>query len=461
LFDGTIGESLRDSEVLISDLATAAQGALASTAVQPGTDAGLLGSGAIGLGYMLAADGSGGIEWSEAGVSLDLVADPDPTNVTTSYHAEIAAAIEGADGKVVHLNNGSYYVSTGMTVEGIEDTVIMGPGTIRFTDITALRLLGTKNVRFMFVTFEYVGASAPTTARAVYLTDDGITSSLRNRFLFCRFKNAKTAIQIENGAIFTGGLVLIGNEFDTVDVANSVAVQLDATDCQVYSNKIIGYNTGIYATAGSQQLQGNHIFKGSSTSYDYGVRLDAPTGIQVVGNYFDNAGTAGLFVRPTTTQGISGLLVSNNLFMQGDGNVQPFISFGALLASSLVRDTQIIGNSFRQLGASENTSPIIFGGFIDLVNSSDFEVDGNVFSNATKVATRLRREVAFASGVTTQTETFTNLIGNIGHAQITGINTAFYYGSIVSKNVTVKVDASGGSDRQVFVTVHSVVEPEG
>lgn len=394
-----------------------------------------------------------------SGVALNLVADPSAANTSVSYHAEIAAAIEGASGQVVRLNGGSYYVSTGMTVEGIEDTVVVGPGTIRFTDITALQLLGTKNVRFMFVTFEYVGGASPTTAKAVYLSDDGTTSSLRNRFMFCRFKNAKTGVHIEDDVVFSGGLVLIGNEFDTVDVSNSVGVKLDATDCQVYENKILGYNFGIHATRGNQQIHGNHFFKGDSSAYAYGVRLDAPEGIQLIGNYFDNAGTAGLFFFPQTVQGISGVVVEGNLFMQGDGNVKPFVSFGALNADSLIRDTRIVGNSFRQLGDTENTAPISIGAFIDLVNSSDFEVHGNTFSNVTKVATRMTREVSFASGVTTQAEAFTNLIGNIGYAQVTGINSPFYYGSVVGKTLTVKVAASGGAARQVFAEVRSLVEP--
>jgi hypothetical protein len=46
--------------------ATAAQGALADSAVQPGDDAGDLGSGAAADGYVLAADGAGGAAWEAA-----------------------------------------------------------------------------------------------------------------------------------------------------------------------------------------------------------------------------------------------------------------------------------------------------------------------------------------------------------------------------------------------------------
>src|SRR5690606_8156216 len=46
-----------------SDFATAAQGALADTAVQPGDDAADLGSGEAPDGYVLTADGAGGAAW--------------------------------------------------------------------------------------------------------------------------------------------------------------------------------------------------------------------------------------------------------------------------------------------------------------------------------------------------------------------------------------------------------------
>ena len=49
-----------------TDYATAAQGALADTAVQAGDDASVLGSGAALEGYVLAADGAGGAAWEEA-----------------------------------------------------------------------------------------------------------------------------------------------------------------------------------------------------------------------------------------------------------------------------------------------------------------------------------------------------------------------------------------------------------
>ena len=49
----------------LSTLATAAQGALADTAVQPGDDALVLGSGAVAAGRRLAADGMGGTVWSD------------------------------------------------------------------------------------------------------------------------------------------------------------------------------------------------------------------------------------------------------------------------------------------------------------------------------------------------------------------------------------------------------------
>ena len=49
-----------------TDYATAAQGALAGTAVQPADDAADLGSGAATDGYVLTADGAGGAAWEAA-----------------------------------------------------------------------------------------------------------------------------------------------------------------------------------------------------------------------------------------------------------------------------------------------------------------------------------------------------------------------------------------------------------
>lgn len=50
-----------------ADYATAAQGSLADTAVQPGDDAGTLGSGAASAGQVLTADGSGAASWETGG----------------------------------------------------------------------------------------------------------------------------------------------------------------------------------------------------------------------------------------------------------------------------------------------------------------------------------------------------------------------------------------------------------
>lgn len=50
-----------------ADFATAAQGALADTATQPGDDADTLGSGAAADGQVLTADGAGGAAWEAAG----------------------------------------------------------------------------------------------------------------------------------------------------------------------------------------------------------------------------------------------------------------------------------------------------------------------------------------------------------------------------------------------------------
>lgn len=81
----TAAGALMDSEVTNlaavkafdpTDYATAAQGALADTAVQPGDDASTLGSGASLDGYVLTADGVGGAAWEVAsggGGSTDYV----------------------------------------------------------------------------------------------------------------------------------------------------------------------------------------------------------------------------------------------------------------------------------------------------------------------------------------------------------------------------------------------------
>lgn len=86
----TAAGALMDSEVTNlaaikafdpTDYATAAQGGLADTAVQPGDDANTLGSGAATDGYVLTADGIGGAAWEEAsgGGATDYVRTRDGT----------------------------------------------------------------------------------------------------------------------------------------------------------------------------------------------------------------------------------------------------------------------------------------------------------------------------------------------------------------------------------------------
>jgi hypothetical protein len=62
-FADTTGDVLADSGVSASDFATAAQGLLADSAVQPGDDADTLGSGVATDGMVLTADGSGSAAW--------------------------------------------------------------------------------------------------------------------------------------------------------------------------------------------------------------------------------------------------------------------------------------------------------------------------------------------------------------------------------------------------------------
>jgi hypothetical protein len=95
IFDGVDGEAVKDSGTLISDLATAAQGLLADSAVQPDDNANTLGSGVATDGYVLTADGSGTTAWEATGVSASTVTGP------ASATDEHIAVFDGITGKVV------------------------------------------------------------------------------------------------------------------------------------------------------------------------------------------------------------------------------------------------------------------------------------------------------------------------------------------------------------------------
>ena len=96
------------------DFATAAQGTLAATAVQPGDDAADLGSGAATDGYVLTADGAGGAAWEAASGG--------------------GGTPGGADTQVQFNDGGAFGGDSGFTFDKTNNTLGLGGGTITASD---------------------------------------------------------------------------------------------------------------------------------------------------------------------------------------------------------------------------------------------------------------------------------------------------------------------------------------
>jgi len=96
------------------DFATAAQGALADTAVQPADDAADLGSGAATDGYVLTADGAGGAAWEAA--------------------AGGGGTPGGSDTQVQFNDGGAFGGDSGFTFDKTNNTLGLGGGTITASD---------------------------------------------------------------------------------------------------------------------------------------------------------------------------------------------------------------------------------------------------------------------------------------------------------------------------------------
>lgn len=112
------------------DFATAAQGALAGTAVQPSDDAGTLGSGAAADGQVLTADGAGGAAWeTPTGGGGGASAFTDLTDAPASY--------SGAGGKLVAVNSGAtgleFVTGGGGGIAPLDGVVIVKHGAVAGT----------------------------------------------------------------------------------------------------------------------------------------------------------------------------------------------------------------------------------------------------------------------------------------------------------------------------------------
>jgi hypothetical protein len=130
----TAAGALMDSEVTnlaqvkafsSADYATAAQGGLADSAIQPGDDAADLGSSAATDGYVLTADGAGGAAW-------EVAAGGGGSGTVTSV------AVSGSDG--IEVDSGSPVTSSGTIALGINASTLsahLGLGTAATTDATA------------------------------------------------------------------------------------------------------------------------------------------------------------------------------------------------------------------------------------------------------------------------------------------------------------------------------------
>ena len=130
----TAAGALMDSEVTnlaqvkafsSADYATAAQGGLADSAIQPGDDAADLGSSAATDGYVLTADGAGGAAW-------EVASGGGGSGTVTSI------AVSGSDG--IDVDSGSPVTSSGTIALGINASTLsahLGLGTAATTDATA------------------------------------------------------------------------------------------------------------------------------------------------------------------------------------------------------------------------------------------------------------------------------------------------------------------------------------
>ena len=97
-----------------TDYATAEQGALADTAVQPADDAADLGSGAATDGYVLTADGAGGAAWEAASGG--------------------GGTPGGSDTQVQFNDGGAFGGDSGFTFDKTNNTLGLGGGTITASD---------------------------------------------------------------------------------------------------------------------------------------------------------------------------------------------------------------------------------------------------------------------------------------------------------------------------------------
>ena len=97
-----------------TDYATAAQGTLAGTAVQPGANANVLGSGSATDNFVLTANGSGGVAWEAA--------------------AGGGGTPGGSDTQVQFNDGGAFGGDSGFTFDKTNNTLGLGGGTITASD---------------------------------------------------------------------------------------------------------------------------------------------------------------------------------------------------------------------------------------------------------------------------------------------------------------------------------------
>lgn len=242
----TAAGALMDSEVTnlaavkafdAADYATAAQGATADTATQPGDDADTLGSGAATDGQVLTADGLGGAAWEDA--------------------AGGGGSAAGSDGQIQFALSGGFSADAGLAYNSTTKALTVGGATVT-TDSPVLNLAQTWNAAGVAFTALKLNVTNTASAASSLLMDLQVglvsqekTDKAGNKTLTGIIKTADGANNA-NAYGFSGstslGFSRLGS-YLTIQASGggvwtAALRQIDGIGLQIYSTMCIGWAPG-------------------------------------------------------------------------------------------------------------------------------------------------------------------------------------------------------------------------
>jgi hypothetical protein len=301
-------------------------------------------------------------------------------DASTDDRASIQSAINAApDGSTVIVSNGTFFISSQISVWNRNRLTIQGPGALVFaSEITGVDIKDCEMCRIKDLTINGNGGANGGTGVHVRAVDGNNLSTILDNIDVVATKFGVTTSGTGcHDATITGGRLT-----GSANVTGSVGVQLIAPDNKLENSLVIkGYEQSCVITTGFQQILGTHFYRSPSTTMVSNISCNK-AGVVVTGCYFDGFPTDGNVVLDAVNA--RGFTLTGNVFLSTT-TAGPFVKFYAGAPSSGVLDVEITGNIFAS-GVATKTNGIITDGNVSLNAAQRYRVRNNSWRNATQIS---------------------------------------------------------------------------